>query len=195
MTDPKTMGSIGMGATAGGSILGAFGSIGSGMANKGMYDYQASLAKLNAQILRQDADFAMQTGEQENMKQGFRAGQEMGHIKTAQAASGFDVRTGSNLQVQQSKEMLERIDTSMIRSNAAKTAYNYDIQAWGQDNQANLYKAAGNNAMTAGIIGAGSSILGGVSSVGMWGGGGSGGGSGGIGSDYVASGKNNVWGA
>jgi hypothetical protein len=154
-----------MGATAGGSIMSAFGSLASGEANKSMYDYQSGIAKLNQQIDLQNATFATQQGEQQAQQYGLKAGQQMGQIKTAQASSGFDVNSGSNAQVRTSQAHLNSLDTDVIRSNAAKTAYNYTEQASVAGAQAQLYTMAGTNAMAAGEIGFGSSILGGVGSV------------------------------
>lgn len=188
------IGAAGMGATAGGSLLSAGGSIASGFANKSMYDYQASIAQLNQQIDLQNAEFSRQTGEQQALQSGMKSAQQLGQIKVAQAASGFDVRSGSNAQVQASQKQIAMMDQNQIRSNAAKTAYGFQEQATMAGAQADVYKAAGSNAMTAGIIGAGSSILGGAASVsnewlqaskvGMFNGGGT-----------SASGDDQLWGA
>jgi hypothetical protein len=177
------IGGAGLGATAGGSLLSAGGSIASGFANKSMYDYQASIAQLNQQIDNQNAEFARQTGEQQSLQSGLRSGQQLGQIKVGEAASGFDVRSGSNAQVQASQKQIAMLDQNQIRSNAARTAYNYQLQGTVAGAQASLYQMAGNNSVTAGVVGAGSSILGGAASVssewlqgskvGLWGAGGS----------------------
>lgn len=159
------IGAGGIGATAGGSLLSAGGSIASGFANKDMYDYQASIAQLNQQIDLQNAEFARQTGEQQATQSGMKSAQQAGQIKVAQAASGFDVRSGSNKQVQESQQRIAMMDQNQIRSNAARTAYGYQEQATVAGAQADLYKMAGSNSLTAGFIGAGSSVLGGAASV------------------------------
>jgi hypothetical protein len=71
------------------------------------------------------------------------------------------------------------MDLTQIRSNAAKTAYDFSTKATMDLNQATLDTMAGANARTAGDINAASSILGTVGSVsskwlqgkqmGMWG--------------------------
>ena len=96
---------------------------------------------------------------------GIKAGQQMGQIKASQASAGFDVTQGSDAQVRASQRTLNTLDTSIIRSNAAKTAYNYEVQGTIAGAQASMYSAASKNALEAGFIGAGSSVLGGVSSV------------------------------
>lgn len=176
---PGEIGGVGLGATGGGGLLQAFGSISSGISNQKMYDYQSSIATLNQHIDEQNAEFARQTGEQDSAQYGFKAGQRMGKITTAQASSGFDVRSGSNAQVRSSQQHLDQLDIDVIRSNAAKTAYGYELQGAAAGAQASLYKMAGDNAMSAGIIGAGSSLLGTAGSVS---------------SEWLQGNKSNLWG-
>ena len=183
--NPTQIGEAGMGATAGGGILSAFGSISSGIANEKMFDYQASIARLNEQIDKQNATFASEAGEQQAFQSGLRGKQQMGQIVAAQGASGLDVNSGSAKQVQTSQGTITRLNSDVIRSNAAKTAYSYETQATLAGAQANVYQMAGANALEAGYIGAGSSVLGAASSVssewlkgqqtGLWGGRGGGG--------------------
>ena len=165
MASPAQIGGIGLGATGGGSMLSAFGSLASGISNQSMYNYQSGIARLNQQIDLQNAEYARQQGEQQAQQFGLKAGQQFGQIKVAQAASGFDVRGGSNAQVQASQRHLNSLDMDVIRSNAAKTAYNYETQGAVAGAQAKLYSMAGAQALAAGEIGFGTSILGGISSV------------------------------
>ncbi len=82
-----------------------------------------------------------------------------------QGASGLDVGSGSAKQVRQDQQQLTRTSETSIRSTAAKTAFNYEVEGAGFTAQAGADSAAGKNAMTAGMIGAASSILGSASSV------------------------------
>ena len=159
------IGAAGLGATAGGGILSAFGALSSGIANKEMYDYQSSIAKMNQQIDQQNAEFATQTGEQQATISGMKTGQQIATTKVAQASSGFDVNSGSNKQVRESEAKVGAIDTDIIRSNAAKTAYGFEVQGAVAGAQSSVYSIAGDNALVAGGIGATSSILGAASSV------------------------------
>lgn len=167
MGTPSTtqIGGAGIAATAGGGILSAFGALSSGVANSNMFNYQAAIAKMNQQIDAQNAEFAIQTGEQQATQSGLKAGQTMGQIKASQASAGFDVRSGSNKQVQDSQVEVERMNSDMIRSNAAKTAYNYQVQGAMAGAQASMDTAAAGNSLAAGFVGAGSSILGSAASV------------------------------
>ena len=165
MASPATLGSIGIGANVAGGILGAEGSIASGEAQQGMYNYQAGVAQLNATIAKQNADFAVNAGEEKAQQYGLEAGQRQGQIVASQASSGLDANSGSAKEVQQSQKMVTNLDLTQIRSDANKTAYDIENQAQGFEEQATLDTMAGKNAAQAGVIGAFSSILGTASSV------------------------------
>lgn len=180
MGSPTTLGTIAVGGSALGGLTSALGGIAGGQAQSQMYNYQAAVARINAQVAQQNSELAFQTGEAEAQKYGISSGQQRGQIVAAQASSGLDVNSGSAKQTVQSQQYLSSIDQAQIRSTAAKTAYNYTVQATQDINQATLDKSAGANALTAGYINAGSSILSGAGSVaakwlqgsqmGLWGG-------------------------
>jgi hypothetical protein len=146
-----------------------------------MYNYQAGVAQINAGIDKQNAEYALNQGEQQSVIEGLKAGQQAGAIRAAQGASGVDVNSGSAAAVQASQRGITAMDLTQIRTNAAKTAYDYNVKSVMDTNQASLDVMAGENAKTAGDINATSSILGSVSSVsskwlqgsqaGLWGGG------------------------
>lgn len=199
MGNASQIGSAGLGATAGGSLMSGFGALASGFSNKSMYDYQSGVAQLKSQIDQWNAESARQTGEVSSLSAGLQQGQQFGKIIAAQSASGLDIRSGSNKQVQDSTRQINQLDTDIIRSNAAKTAYGYETESVADQAQANVYSMAGNNSLAAGFMGLGTSIMGGISSVsnewlqgnrvGLWNGTQSNSsGAGGIGSDYVAGG-------
>ena len=167
MLDKSTgqIGSTSLGLTGAGAGLQAFGALGSGMANSSMYSYQAAIARLNADADTRNAHYATAVGENQNEAEGLKQRQQMGRIITAQGASGFDVNSGSTVAVRESQQGLDRLSQQMIRQNAAKTAYNYETQAAGATAQAETYDNAARNSMTAGIMGFGSSIIGGAASV------------------------------
>jgi len=176
---PPTIAMAGMGSTIAGGMLGAFGSAYQGASQRNMYQYQAGVSQINAMIAEQNAKYALTKGEKEAERYGMKAGQQAGAIKAAQASGGLDVNSGSNKQVQDSQKMVARMDMATIRENASKVAYDYTVQATGFRNQAALQEMAGDNAMTAGIIGSLGSFIGTSGSVssrwlqgqqmGMWG--------------------------
>lgn len=159
------VGAVGLGASLAGGILGAVGAEKTAASTQQMYNYQAQVARVNAQIDKQNAEWARDRGEVEAGQYGMKAAQQFGAIRTAQAASGLDVNTGTAARVQSSQEAVTRIDLGQIRTNAAKVAYDYDVKSAMDTNQATLDIMAGESAREAGKIQAMSSILGSVASV------------------------------
>lgn len=160
---------LSIGATIAGGAAQAQGAAFSGQAQQQSYLYQAGVANINQQIAKQNQDYALNAGEQQAEKYGMAGGQRLGSIKASQGSSGLDVNSGSAVAVRAGESKVIHMDLDQIRSNAAKTAYDYDTQATGFENQAKLYRMAGANAKTAASINVESSILGTASSVaGKW---------------------------
>lgn len=159
------IGAVGIGASAAGGIFQAVGASKQGQAQQQMYDYQASVATLRANIDKQNAEYATQQGEQQAQQYGMQAGQRQGAIVAAQGASGLNVNAGSNKQVQTSQQTVTALDLDTIRSNAAKTAYNFNTQAVYDTAQSGIDVMAGENAAKAGNINAASSLLSSAGSV------------------------------
>jgi len=180
MADPISLAAISIGSSVVGTGLSAAGAASSASAQGQMYGYQAAVARLNQQIALQNADYARDQGEGQAQKYGMGARQQAGQIRAGQGASGLDVNSGSAKSVADSQHIVSRMDMDTIRANAAKTAYNYDVQAAQFGTQGKMYDSASANAKEAGAINVASSIVGGVGSVaskwlqgqtmGLWGG-------------------------
>jgi hypothetical protein len=89
----------------------------------------------------------------------------MGQIRAAQGASGIDVNSGSNVDVQKGASLVAKMDQDQIRENAMRKQTGFLQAAQGEKMQAGLYDYAGRNAMREGKIGALTSIIGGATSV------------------------------
>lgn len=165
MADPVTLGTIAVVGAAGGGITKAIGSFMGGEAQSSMYKYQASVAEVNKKIALQNADYAIKAGEAGAQREGMKGRFEFGALKTGRAASGFQVGTGSNEKVLDSKEAINTYNQSVVRSNAAKQAYGYKVDAMTASSQSQLYKMASSNAETQGIIGGIGSLVSGAGSV------------------------------
>lgn len=158
-------GTVGLGASLAGGMLSAFGANKQGEAQQQMYNYRAQVSRINADIDRQNSNWARSKGDQETVQYGMKAAQQRGQIVAAQGASGLDVNSGSAKDVQRSQDKIKDMDLATIRSNAAKVAYDYTTKATMDENQAGLDVMAGENAKSAGQINAFSSILGTVGTV------------------------------
>lgn len=162
---PGAVAGVGMGAQAAGSIVGAIGSIWQGQAQSQMYNYQAGIAKVNQQIEQQNANYALQVGEVAAQQSGLQTKAVVSGTKAAQGASNIDVNSGSTTAVRSSETELGQENEAIIRADAAKRAYGYSVGAFQQGAQAEIYKTSAATSITAGDIGAASSLLGGVSGV------------------------------
>lgn len=156
---------IGMGASLLGGLGQASGAAMSGSSQAGAYLYQASVARMNQQIAEQNSQYALAQGEAEALKYGISARQTMGGIKAEQSASGLDVNSGSNKQVQTSQQTVSQMDMDMIRTNAAKVAYNYQVEAANAGASANMATLAATNTRAAANTNVMTSLLGTASSV------------------------------
>ncbi len=184
MADPISLGTMAVGAlgSAGSTISGALGPISSGMnilggltsaggiaasgqAQTQMLQYQAAVANMNAQIAEQNANYAIQYGESQAQKYGLSSRQQFGQIVAGQAASGLDVSSGSAKQVQESQHLVSTMDLNQIRTNAAKTAYDYQVSAANYRAQAALNLMGAQNTQAATATNVASSLLGTAGSV------------------------------
>src|SRR5229473_3599962 len=165
MADPASIAMIGMGTSAAGGIVGAIGSAFSGESNARMYEYQANVARMNQQIQKQNADYARSAGEVEAQQSGMKTRFMVGSQKAGQGASGLDVNRGSAVDVRTSQLQVGAEDQAIIRSNAARRAYGYEVEAAQSGAEVGIKGMAASGSRTAGWIGAAGSILGGASSV------------------------------
>ena len=156
------------GALAGAAIGGILGAVGAGMtsgANAQKDLYLAGVARINAAIDRQNAGFALQSGDIAGEMEGLRSAQEIADTKAKAGASGFIVGSGSNAEVTADQTRAVAFDESIIAWKTNLTAYGDNTKAAMADSQAKMYEAAATNDTDAGYISAASSLIGGASSV------------------------------
>ena len=167
MADPisLTIGAVGLATSLAGGLVAAGGAKEAGAAQQQQFNYQSAVAQINSKIDLQNRDYAVNQGEQQATTYGMKEAQAAGQIRAGQGASNLDVNSGSAAQVQASEKEVGAIDTTTIRSNAAKVAFDYQTKSTMDLNQATLDTMAGINAKTAGDINAASSVLGTVGSV------------------------------
>jgi hypothetical protein len=136
-----------------GAGISAMGSVMSGMA-------QQQVANYNAEVARANAEAAVREG----FAQSGATRDQFSEVKGAQAAalakSGVDVNAGTSavlgLETQRREETAAAVD--IWRGRTEQTKYK---------NQAETYKAEGKAAMMIGVIGAASSLVGGLSGMGQ----------------------------
>lgn len=165
MASPGALAGGSMALSGASSIVGAYGAYKSGQAKQQMYEYQSAIALRNADIAKQNADYSVRVGETQAQAQGMKTRFAVGSTIASRGASGLDVNRGSNARVVESVQEIGEHDASVIRSDAAKRAYGYEVEAANATAQGQVYQMAGDEAYSAGKIQAISTLLGGAGSV------------------------------
>lgn len=162
---PKSLADSSQTLSMGGTGLSLFGDAFKGIASSNMYKYQGGIARMKENIANQNADYAIYAGDREAQRYGMKAAHQFGKIVTAQAASNIDVNRGSNVRVQEGQRAITRMDIDQIGQNAARKAYGHKIEAASESAKAKAYDMAADNALMAGGINMGSTLLTGATSV------------------------------
>lgn len=165
MASPAAMGGASMGLQAIGGIVSGIGAKQSADASASAYRYKAQVAMFNKQINEQNARWALDAGETSSMESGLKSRQEIANTKVVQAASGFEVGGGTAEAVRDTQQEVAAFDQNVIRWDAKKTAYGYDVKAQTNEAEANLDTMAAKGAEDAGTIGMITSFLGAASGV------------------------------
>lgn len=130
----------------------ALSSIQQGQAAKAEADYNATIARQNAETTRQQTIAAKETQDRERR---IRRGTAI----AGAGASGAGIESFGD--ILSSSAQQEALDLLTLESEGLLRARDYEAQA-------SLYKTQGQNAMNSAIIGAGSQILGGASKLGAF---------------------------
>ncbi len=152
----------GLAMAAIGTAVSVSGQMQQASAAKAAANYQAQVAAGNQQIATNNANMAAASGEAQAAISEQKTRATVGAEEAAQGSSGVDINSPTATAVRTSQDMTGQLDAQTIRSNAARQAYGYETQSTNFENQSSADTAQGNNAMTAGEVGAGGSLLSGV---------------------------------
>lgn len=153
---------IAIASTVIGTAVSAYGAIETGMQNQQLANYRAQVASNNSIIANQNATYATDAGNAKAQQQEMATRQLLGQQEAAQASSGLDVNSGSAVDVRKSTAALGTISAINIRDNAAREAYGFKQQGQDYTAESQLDKYQGKNAMTAGVLNAVGSLVGGA---------------------------------
>lgn len=179
MCDPGTLAVASMVAAGAGTAVQSYGAYQSGQAQAASlqaqqqnYLYQAQVAENNAKIARQNAMIEGAAGAVATENQMLKTRAALGKTVAGQAAAGVDVNTGSNLRAQTAVADLGMADALTIRSDSARRAWSYEVQATNADAQSEMDRRAAASAASAataarrsGAIAAAGTLLSGASTV------------------------------
>jgi hypothetical protein len=149
-----------------------------GMAANSAAKAQARAEQQNARLVELQGEDAVRRGGREEEKFRRQLAIHQGQQRAVLAASGVDIDSGSAAELQEASLMEGEEDAAVIRLNAQREKWGFDMQALNHRNAASAARSAGKNAMTAGIVGGATSLLSGAYSAGLFGKAGAGAGTG-----------------
>ncbi len=172
---------ISLAAAVASAAMTAYGQYQSGQQQKKMGAYQQAVAQnnaltaeRNAQIQDNAADDALARGRIEEQQHRLKVAQMTGTQRSALAASGVQVDTGSALDMVADTAMMGEMDALTLRNNAEREAYQFRVGAYNARAQGGSALAegemsalAGRNAAKSGMWQAGGTLLGAASQIGM----------------------------
>lgn len=128
--------------------------------------YKAQVARNNAIIAEQNADYATRAGQAKAAQESLQGAAKLGRIRTAIAAGGLDVNSGSAVDVQESQAEQTALDVETVIHNAQLDAYGYRSQSKNFEAEAGLQDYSGKETAAAGKTEAFGTLLSGASSAG-----------------------------
>lgn len=150
-----------------GAGVSAVGAVEAGQATANAANYSAEVARNNATIANQNADYSIAAGQRKTADTSMKNAANIGRIKGAQAASGIDVNSGSAEDVQVGNRETGQLDSETVLNNSELQAYGYRSQSTGFTAQAGLDTMTAEQAPIGADIGAGGSLLSNASSLGF----------------------------
>lgn len=127
--------------------------------------FQSAVAKNNAAISANNANTALEQGQVAGSNSLEATSKRVGAAMAAQGANGVDVGFGSPAQVRAGIKDSGDLDAATIQHNSQAQALAYSQQASGFKTESDYDQLSGNNAIIAGGINAGSSLIGGATSL------------------------------
>lgn len=146
----------------GSTVMGGVSQIQAGKAQAAASNYNAKVAEMNATLADRRARDAIDRGAKEEQRKRMEIAQLQGQQRAALAANGLDLSFGSPLDTLVDTAMMGELDALTIRTNAAREAYDQDVQGTNLRADATLSRMNASAARTGGYLGAVGSVLGGA---------------------------------
>ena len=129
------------------------------------YEYQAKIDENNRNVALWKSADAKARGQKEEAALRVKVAALKGRQRSALAASGVEVGSGSALDILGDTAALGELDALTIRSNAERESYEQDVVASNLQANAGMKRMGAQNSRIAGKIGAQTSLLTGAGSV------------------------------
>ena len=137
----------------------------SGKSQAAIAGYQAALSDRDAAVAKMQAQDALMRGEDEKTQLRERLSILEGEGRASFGASGVVLGEGSPLDWAMDLAEQGQDEEAVIDYNAQMEAWGFRNQAAGHTASAGISRASAANAYTSGVLGAGTSVLGGIGSV------------------------------
>lgn len=121
--------------------LSALGSYNQQKANNAYLKYQASMARINAQLANMSAESALRAGEKQQQQIMTKTSKLKGAQKAAYGAAGIDLSSRSAQNVLNETDYMGEVDRNQAAANALTNAWGYRLQATNYENNANILKS------------------------------------------------------
>lgn len=144
--------------------LNVFGALQQGQSQKAAYDYQAQVAKRNAEVNELNARTALDRGRQAQLQVEEQNRALYGAQVAAQSASGLRIGGRSQILTRKSARELGRRDALNAQYAGEVEAYNYRVAASDAASSAQFLTASGQSSQLASFLNAGRAVIGGLSS-------------------------------
>jgi hypothetical protein len=159
----------------GSTLIGGYAQIQAGNAQAAQYAAQAQASQYNAQVAEMNATLAdraakdaIERGATEEQRKRMEVAQLQGRQRAAMAANGVDLTFGSPLDTLVDTAVMGELDALTIRRNAAREAYDFDVQGMNYRADATLSRMGATSALagasaakTGGYLSAAGTVLGG----------------------------------
>jgi hypothetical protein len=156
-------------ASAASAAAAAYGAYQQGQAGKAQGAYQSAVMRNNQILAERAAQDAVARGDAARIQREQEGAKLKGRQRAVLAGNGVDVNSGSAVDITSDTEADTKFDALMIRSNAEREAGGFRAQGMNFGADAELAQMKGDQAATAGTLGAGASLLGGAGTVaGKW---------------------------
>jgi hypothetical protein len=143
------------------TVVSAAGAAASGIAASNQADYQAQVAKNQADLASRKAAMGMEDSEIKSAELGQQSKATMGKLAAGLASSGLDVNTGSTKGILEGEQQITKTGARDYAKAASYDWWSMKQQQTSALAESELQKSKSEMSMYAGAVGAGSSLLGG----------------------------------
>lgn len=140
MCSGADLGDTALGIQGAGTIMSTAAAYTKSKADKAAYEIQANTADANAALDTAKSADAKYRGEVAVQNARFKARQLEGQQRAGLAASGVSLESGSPLAILEGTEVMGARDSQIIRDNALKEAWGYDVAAVNERNNARFLR-------------------------------------------------------